>query len=155
MYIRYNKHKHLFFYVIVTFYCFLFSSLFYVANVWIVAVKESRSTSIGALTPQPALPPLLGRLQDHLRLRCRLFAARPLEIPRLLALDAHPPGALQASEGHEHVEEISVEWRSQMLWGRGCGACQQKSCWRGCRDTCAPLCPAVAHPHKGSTLDCE
>ncbi|CAK9063706.1 unnamed protein product [Durusdinium trenchii] len=48
-------------------------------------------------------------------------------------------------------------WRqSQLLWDRPCEDCHVGfACWDSCRDGCLSLCPAVVHPHKGTTLDCE
>ncbi|CAK9087372.1 Protein RETICULATA-RELATED 5 [Durusdinium trenchii] len=49
----------------------------------------------------------------------------------------------------------SLEDRTAILWNRPCGQCSQPSCWKDCRRSCHPLCPAVIHPHKTTTLDCE
>ena len=50
--------------------------------------------------------------------------------------------------------------RTELLWARPCHACDAgiegtASCWDSCKADCIELCPAVIHPHKGTTLDCE
>ncbi|CAJ1375357.1 unnamed protein product [Effrenium voratum] len=48
-----------------------------------------------------------------------------------------------------------MEQRQKLLWSRPCGRCAVADCWPSCKAGCLPGCPAMVHPHKNTTLDCE
>eukprot|EP00435_Cladocopium_sp_Y103_P051981 s253_g16.t1 len=49
----------------------------------------------------------------------------------------------------------SVWRKSHLLWARPCEECSSGfGCWSSCKSGCMKYCPAVVHPHKGTTLDC-
>eukprot|EP00928_Gymnodinium_smaydae_P037050 TRINITY_DN25790_c0_g1_i1.p1 TRINITY_DN25790_c0_g1~~TRINITY_DN25790_c0_g1_i1.p1 ORF type:complete len:398 (+),score=33.59 TRINITY_DN25790_c0_g1_i1:52-1245(+) len=60
---------------------------------------------------------------------------------------------------YSFVEVFSIEsayhGKRGILWNRPCRSCDSgHACWTKCTLRCHNYCPAVVHPHKGSTLDC-
>ena len=106
----------------------------------------------GGPFPEPPLPHLPGPVQDELRLWPHLVLARPpaprtrrvrgTALPRLFALaEALKPWA----------SENAIFRQAHVLFDRPCTDCSKGfGCWQKCR-SCP--CPAVIHPHKGTTLE--
>jgi len=51
---------------------------------------------------------------------------------------------------------LSLARRQSAIMERPCHSCERgSSCWSSCKSGCDEICPAVIHPHKGSTVDCS